>query len=100
MAGQAGSICCLIGHREFLHPAHLVSPGETGYNKRFEKDFSGVMRIAMAKIMLRYKHTISVNLSAVEFTLGWQIIDSKNAFILRPNTDSNLEAMQFIWFYI
>ena len=48
------------------------------------------MRIAMAKIMLRYKHTISVNLSAVDFTLGWQIIDSKNAFILRPNTDSNL----------
>ena len=48
------------------------------------------MRIAMAKIMLRYKHTIFVNLSAVEFTLGWQIIDSKNAFILRPNTDSNL----------
>ena len=58
------------------------------------------MRIAMAKIMLRFKHTISVNLSAVEFTLGWQIIDSKNAFILRPNTDSDLEAMQFISFYI
>ena len=29
------------------------------------------MRIAMAKIMLRFKHTISVNLSAVEFTLHW-----------------------------